>query len=192
MANLPFANEDEICIFNEAAFIASPLLNTDCPTDPATLSEALNSPDGPSWRGSIEELSSLRDMQVYKLVSRSSVPAGRKVLRGKWVFRLKRDEHVNPVRFNSPLVARGFEQVFGQDYVETASPTPLMESLRLVLHLAAINGWDVQQIDVNTAYLYGELPVDETVYMEQPEGFAEPGKEDWVWQLQRPIRHEAE
>ena len=62
-----------------------------------------------------------------------------------------------------------------------------MESLRFILHLAAINGWDIQQIDIKTAYLYGELPVDETMYMEQPEGFAEPDKEDWVWQLQRGL-----
>ena len=184
LANLPFANEEEISMFNEAlaASLTSPLLNTDCPTDPSTLSDALASPDALSWHASIqEELSSLRDMQVYKLVPRSSVPTGRKVLRGKWVFRLKRDEHGNPVRFKSRLVTHSFEQVFGQDYVETTSPTPRMESLRFILHLAAINGWDVQQIDVKTTYLYGELPVDETVYMEQPEGFAEPDKEDWVW-----------
>ena len=59
-----------------------------------------------------------------------------------------------------------------------------MESLWLILHLAAVNSWDVQQIDIKTAYLYSELPANETMYMGQPEGFPEPGKEDWVWQLQ--------
>lgn len=63
-----------------------------------------------------------------------------------------------------------------------------MESLQLILHLAAVNGWDVQQINVKTAYLYGELPVDKMVYyMEQPKGFAEPGKKDWIWQLQQGL-----
>ena len=59
-----------------------------------------------------------------------------------------------------------------------------MESLHLILHLATVNGWEVQQIDVKTAYLYGLLPADEIMYMEQPISFAKPGKEDWVWELQ--------
>ena len=58
-----------------------------------------------------------------------------------------------------------------------------MESLCLILHLAAVNGWKVQQIDIITAYLYGLLPADEVMYMEQPIGFTEPGEEDWVWKL---------
>ena len=85
---------------------------------------------------------------------------------------------------SSHLVTHSFEQVFSQDYIKTTSPTPQMESLQLILHLAAINGWDVQQINVKTTHLYGELPADKTIYMEQPEGFPEPGKEDQVWQLQ--------
>jgi hypothetical protein len=190
LANMPFANEEEISLLNEAlaASLASPLVNAEFPSDPVTLRDALSSPDTSNWRAGIEEeLKGLLDMGVYKLVPRSAVPTGRKVLRGKWVFRLKRDENGNPVRYKARLVVKGFEQVFGQDYVETTSPTARMESLRLILHLAAVNGWEVQQVDVKTAYLYGLLPADKVVYMEQPVGFAEPGKEDWVWELQRGL-----
>ena len=59
-----------------------------------------------------------------------------------------------------------------------------MESLQLVLHLATIYGWDVQQVDIKTAYLYSELPTNEVIYMEQLRGFEELDKEDWVWELQ--------
>lgn len=62
-----------------------------------------------------------------------------------------------------------------------------MVSWRLILHIAACLDWDIQQIDVKTAFLYGLLPEDETQYMKQPEGFEEPGKEDWVWQLERGL-----
>lgn len=62
-----------------------------------------------------------------------------------------------------------------------------MESWRVLLHLAAAQGWDAAQIDIKTAFLYGLLPDDETQYMEQPEGFEEPGKEDWVWCLLRGL-----
>ena len=55
-----------------------------------------------------------------------------------------------------------------------------MESLCLVLHLAAVNNWEIQQVDIKTTYLYGLLSADEVVYMEQPVSFTEWGKEDWV------------
>lgn len=55
-----------------------------------------------------------------------------------------------------------------------------MESWHILLHIAATEGWDATQIDVKTAFLYGILPDDEVQYMEQPEGFEEPGKEDHV------------
>jgi Reverse transcriptase (RNA-dependent DNA polymerase) len=48
-------------------------------------------------------------------------------------------------------------------------------------------GWDIQQIDVKTAFLYGLLPEDEVQYMQQPAEFKEPGKADWVWQLQHGL-----
>ena len=62
-----------------------------------------------------------------------------------------------------------------------------MESWRILLHIAAALGWDAQQIDIKTAFLYGLLPDDEVQYMEQPKGFEEKGKETWVWKLQRGI-----
>lgn len=51
----------------------------------------------------------------------------------------------------------------------------------MILHIGAAMDWDIQQIDIKTAYLYGLL--EEECWMEQPEGFEEPGKEDWVWAL---------
>ena len=68
----------------------------------------------------------------------------------------------------------------------TASTTHL-ESFCIILHLAAHLGWDIQQFDIKTAFLHGVLPADEIAYMEQPSGFAAPGQEDWVWQLNKSI-----
>jgi hypothetical protein len=59
-----------------------------------------------------------------------------------------------------------------------------MESVQLLLNIATAKDWDIQQIDVKTAFLYGLLPPDKAQYLEQPESFAEPSKEDWVWCLQ--------
>ena len=63
------------------------------------------------------------------------------------------------------------------------SPTSHMQSWRVFLHLAASLGWDAQQVDVKTVFLYSLLPEEEVWYMEQPARFKETGKEDWVWKL---------
>jgi len=55
----------------------------------------------------------------------------------------------------------------------------------LLFAVAALEDWDIQSIDVKTAYLYGDL--DKEIYMEQPEGFRLPGKEHKVWQLRKAL-----
>lgn len=131
----------------------------------------------------MEELASLKEMGVYKLVPRSHVPTSQKVKRTRPIFKIKRDGQGNIVRYKVHLVFRGYEQIYGKDYNKTTSPTACMETWRILLHLVAAEGWDAAQIDVKTAFLYGVLPEEEVQYMEQPEGFEEPGKEDWVCEL---------
>jgi len=84
-------------------------------------------------------------------------------------------------------VAKGYTQRYGVDYDKTTAPTAQLESFRTLLHLAASLNWDIQHIDVKTAFLHGVLPEDETAYLEQPNGFEEPGKEDWVMELRKRI-----
>ncbi|KAJ3570020.1 hypothetical protein NP233_g4673 [Leucocoprinus birnbaumii] len=166
----------------------NPNINIMYPDDPKTLEEALKRTDGDLWRASIqEELDSLKDRGVYILVPRSSVPNGRKVMTGKWVLVSKRDEKGEIARYKARLVARGFQQIFGLDFTDTTSPTTRLESLRVLLHLAAVNDLDIRQLDIKTAYLYGVLPEEEIQYMEQPVGFEVPGKEDWVWELHKGL-----
>jgi hypothetical protein len=75
--------------------------------------------------------------------------------------------------------------IYGRDYTKTTSPTARAESLRILFHLAATLDYELTQIDVKTPYLYGTI--DETTWMEQPKGFEEPGKEDWVWELKKGL-----
>jgi hypothetical protein len=156
--------------------------------DPLTWEEARSSAHGNDWHTSFqEELNSLKDMGVYELIPRSSVPAGSRIHRGKPVFHVKCDANGLVYRRKTRLVFRGFEQVPGRDFDKTTSPTARMESWRILLHLAARLGWDAQQIGIKMAFLYGLLPEDETQYMYQPTGFEELGKEDWVWKLVRGL-----
>ena len=99
----------------------------------------------------------------------------------------KTDENRNITRRKARFVFKGYEQRWGVDFTSTTSLTACMESWRILLHIAATLGWDSQQIDIKTAFLYGLLPDDEVQYMEQLRGFEEAGKETWVWKLQRGL-----
>ena len=66
-------------------------------------------------------------------------------------------------------MARGFSQIPGIDFEETFSPVAHFETVRLLLALSAREDWEIEALDVKTAFLYGNL--DEELYMEQPEGF---------------------
>ena len=73
------------------------------------------------------------------------------------------------------MVAKGFTQRPGIDYSETFSPVVKMDSLRTILSRSAARNLDMTQLDVKTAFLYGEI--GEEIYLNQPEGFVPPGKE---------------
>jgi hypothetical protein len=153
---------------------------------PTSIRDALTGPEAHLWRPAIEEeFASIKDMGVYELVPRTDVPAGRRVMTGKAVFKRKTDGDGNVVRYKVRWVAKGFLQVPGVDFDKTTSPTARIETLRVLYHLAAVNGWDMEQIDVKTAFLYGIL--EEECYMEQPRGFEVPSKEGWVWRLRKGL-----
>jgi hypothetical protein len=154
------------------------------PPEPLSVKEALASPEAELWREALrEEFAAIKAMNVYKLIPRSSVPAGRRILKGKPVFKRKLNESGEVTRYKARWVAKGFLQIFGQDFEETTSPTARMESIRILAHIAAVLNYEIRQFDVKTAFLHGTL--DTPVYMEQPPGFEEalPSGVDGVWQL---------
>jgi hypothetical protein len=71
-------------------------------------------------------------------------------------------------------VAKRFSQIAGQDYDVTFAPVVPFDSLRLLLSIVTANGFVPQQLDVNAAFLYGELK--ETIYMRLPEGYRDGNK----------------
>ncbi|XP_019084316.1 PREDICTED: uncharacterized protein LOC109125954 [Camelina sativa] len=83
------------------------------------------------------------------------------------------------------MVAKGFHQRQGIDYAETFSPVIKSTTIRLVLDIAVAHSWKIKQLDVNNAFLQGELK--EEVYMAQTEGFVDPDKPDYVCRLRKPI-----
>lgn len=170
------------------AALASEMIDVHSPEDPVTYWEAMDSPARKEWVDATHvELDSLAAKDVYELIPRSAVPPGRKVLKGRLVYIRKHDELGNVNRHKVRYVVKGYEQIQGRDYTDTAAPTARLESFRTLLHLAAVNGWDAKQFDVKSAFCNGVLSDDETQYVEQAKHYEEPGKEDWVWKLLKAL-----
>jgi hypothetical protein len=71
--------------------------------------------------------------------------------------------------YKARVVSKGFQQVHNIDYDETFAPVSKMDSICLVLAIAAAKGWEVHQMDVKNAFLHGDLSKE--IYMEKPRGF---------------------
>lgn len=103
----------------------------------------------------------------------------------KWVYRLKRDKTGAITRYKARLVAKGFNQQPGIDYHETFSPVVKFTTVRVVLSLAVSQRWPLRQLDIQNAFLHGDL--NETVYLRQPPGFSDPQKPDHVCLLHKSL-----
>ena len=109
------------------------------------------------------------------------LPPGQNLIRNRWVLKLKRDGDGTVKRYKPRLVAKGYTQREEVDYDEIYAPVVKLDSLRVILALAADLDLDILQMDIKTAFLYGDLP--EELYMAQPDGVVDPSNEKLVCRL---------
>ena len=103
----------------------------------------------------------------------------------KWVFKVKCNGKGKIERFKSRLVTKGCSQRHGIDFEETFAPVVRFSSIRSLLAFAVQEDMIVDQMDVVTAFLNGEL--DDEIYMQQPEGYKVSGKKNLVCKLKKSL-----
>uniref|UniRef100_A0A2N9I7Q6 Retrovirus-related Pol polyprotein from transposon TNT 1-94 n=1 Tax=Fagus sylvatica TaxID=28930 RepID=A0A2N9I7Q6_FAGSY len=129
--------------------------NIGAENDPESFSQAMSCKESELWYNAMkEEMNSMKSNGVWDLVE---LPNGVKAIGCKWVFKTKKDSLGNIERYKARLVAKGFTQKEGIDYTETFSPVSKKDSLRIILALVAHFDLELQQMDVKTAFLNGDL-----------------------------------
>ena len=159
------------------------VISTDSVDDPLTFKNAMEDPDKEEWLKAMNlEMESMYSNSVWKLVD---LPDGVKPIGCKWIYKRKRGVDGKVETFKARLVAKGYTQKEGVDYEETFSLVAMFKSIRILLSITAYFDYEIWQMDVNTAFLNGNL--EESIYMIQPEGFMSPDQKQKVWKLQKSI-----
>ena len=96
------------------------------------------------------------------------MPDGVRLIKSKYVYRVKKNWLGKIIKRKSRLVVQGFSQVEGVDYDQTFAPVAKVTTFRLLLALSKVLKLQIHQLDVDSAFLYADL--DEDVYMKPPPG----------------------
>jgi len=148
--------------------------------EPVSVEEAL---EQDCWKRAMQdELDSILENKTWEV---SELPRNHKAIGLKWVFKVKRDPAGNVVKHKVRLMAKGYAQIQGVDYDEVFAPVARLETVRLLLALAAQGEWEVHHMDVKSAFLNGDLI--EEVYVHHPPGFASSSAAGRVLKLKKAL-----
>ena len=129
-----------------------------------------------------EELSSIESNGTWELCE---LPKGHNPIGLKWVYKLKKDASGDVIKHKARLVAKGYMQRQCIDFEEVFAPVARIESVRLLVALAAQFSWKMHYMDVKSAFLHGDLV--EEVYVSQPPGFEVARSDSKVYKLHKAL-----
>ncbi|GKB44005.1 ribonuclease H-like domain-containing protein [Tanacetum coccineum] len=97
------------------------------------------------------------------------LPVGRKPIGIMWIWKIKYKASGEIERYKARLIAKGFSYREVFDYDETFNPVVKMVIVRCLIGIVVVNNWAFYQLDVNNAFLYGDLVED--FYMTLADGY---------------------
>ncbi|KAI3755048.1 hypothetical protein L1987_54841 [Smallanthus sonchifolius] len=148
--------------------------------EPKKIDEALQHS---SWIEAMqEELLQFKRQEMWTLVD---LPPGQTAIGTIWVFSNTQYERGIVVKNKAKLVAQGYTQEVGIDYDEVFAPVARLEAVQIFLAYAASKSFTVYQMDVKSAFLYGNI--GEEVYVRQPPGFVDPVHPNKVLKLDKAL-----
>jgi hypothetical protein len=151
--------------------------------DEPTYKQAMNGPERTLWKTALDEhYRSLLLNEAWTLVE---LPSGRKIVRGKWVLKRKRDEHGNISEYKARWVVDGARMVEGLDYTEVFAGTVFKVSTRVAIAVGINSGYLAFHFDVSGAYL--QAPILEDVFMMQITGFEDDQQGSKVCKLAKAV-----
>ena len=148
-------------------------------TEPKNYSEAVLHPE---WQEAMR--SELQALQANGTWTLTSLPAGTSI-GCRWVYKIKHRSDGSIERYKARLVAKGFTQLEGVNYQDTFPPTAKIIIVRCLIALAAARRWSLHQLDVNNAFLHGDL--HEELYMSPPPGLLRQGEDNLVCRLHKSL-----
>ncbi len=138
--------------------------------EPTSRKDAIKSKDWVHWKGAKDrEISSLDKHGTWKYECIKDLPRGTKLMKCKWVYKVKRNADGSIARYKARLVAKGYTQVKGESYTETYSPVVKISSVFAFISYCQKRKLKIYQYDIETAFL--ESYVDHDIWMECPEGY---------------------
>ncbi|CAI5964222.1 unnamed protein product [Closterium sp. NIES-64] len=153
----------------------------DIPT-PRSYAEAIEGPYSSQWQSAMDaEMASWKSTGTY--VDKVP-PPGANIVNDMWILRVMQPPGSLPV-FKARYVARGFSQRQRVDYFQTFSPTAKMNTLRVLLHIAAERDYELHSLDFSTAFL--QCSLHEEIWLRRPPGFTGSFPPSTQWSLRRPV-----
>ncbi|KAI7941321.1 hypothetical protein MJO29_013395 [Puccinia striiformis f. sp. tritici] len=151
---------------------------------PVSMADALASPlEKPLW---LKAMSNEHASQLAHITGDLVPPPNNeKIIGGMWVLVRKLNEANEVIRHKARWVGFGNHQEPNKHYHMTYASVGRIETFKVLLSIPVTYKWQVFQFDVETAFLHGEMDAD--VYVRQVSGFEVPGKENWVWKLNKSL-----